>query len=990
MAKIEAAIEAGRCALAVSGALTHDAEVMLALKERAALMPMVMSGPATDPLLPVGDAGLARAIGQPGGVLVLVEPGPADMAAVTRLGQLVATAPHKPAVIVVAKKYDAFPMMAAFRGTRLEHVKDRAKAFLAALPLPPALEEAPLPDVPKASERRKGTDGASVQPPFVGREEPLAELVGMLGQGGPIVVSGPRGIGRATLVEHALGAAGVARVAELKLGRPAGFDALIAILAEACREAGAPALAERLSAGVEERPTPPELVALAVSTLQAAEGLDGKAIVVHGLHFAAGKDGSFFRKSRLELLCEALLTATYPLRLVFVSAIQPVFFREGRDAPLRRLELGGILGRFYHEVFTGYGVEGVARDKFGPLSERLHGNPLAVLTAAVAVRHTPKLADDDKFFSLSGADDEEGIGKQIAKRLAKLDDTLRGALSWCAHLRDPVDGAALGDLGITRKYREALVAEGLLSVLGPSDQRRYRVHDLVRRQLTAREVASFDILDELGARARKAFETASGVARVVIALDANRAAHGARKANLAVDAGFPDHDALLDGIAGLLRGTRARPDLAAERIAYVLKRDPANADAHLLKLELLRRTDAKNEDVAAAIDEAVAKAPVPEVFHEAVGFHLARNARNKAIKVLEDAVAAFPDQARLRTRLGSLLLRQGRRPEAIEHFQEAMRLDPMLPDAYGLLGMARRDEGPARLDEAETLLREAVRLAPGDVVQSSRLVGLLLEIFRGVPERREAVRGEIKSILDGLYAADKQSFDVLVLFAETLRTLGDDLERALWFLKTARKHLPKRRGAGIRLDLEFALLDLSRGDLDRAEPALRRLAKSEPSNHRVFLAIADVLVARRQFVAAHAELKRAADRTAPDSLDRAVIDGRLAEVAGMIAAEAEALAAGLPSPFGPASASVVESAEPAPSEAPAAAEDAPEAEAASADDDEAPVSASDDDEAPYAASDDDVSGGDDEVAHAASEGEPSAGTTSPGEEPGGDEGAREG
>jgi hypothetical protein len=64
--------------------------------------------------------------------------------------------------------------------------------------------------------------------------------------------------------------------------------------------------------------------------------------------------------------------------------------------------------------------------------------------------------------------------------------------------------------------------------------------------------------------------------------------------------------------------------------------------------------------------------------------------------------------------------------------------------------MARREEGTSALDEAETLLREAVRLAPGDVVQASRLVWLLLDIAKGVPARAASVRGELRELLDGL------------------------------------------------------------------------------------------------------------------------------------------------------------------------------------------------------------------------------------------------
>ena len=89
----------------------------------------------------------------------------------------------------------------------------------------------------------------------------------------------------------------------------------------------------------------------------------------------------------------------------------------------------------------------------------------------------------------------------------------------------------------------------------------------------------------------------------------------------------------------------------------------------------------------------------------------------------------------------------------------------MLPDAYGLLGQARRDEGLDKIGEAEELLREAVRLAPEDTVQTSRLASLLMVRARIEPDSATALREEAKEMLtealknaDG-YGIDRQLFD---------------------------------------------------------------------------------------------------------------------------------------------------------------------------------------------------------------------------------------
>ena len=88
MNRVEKAIEAGRCALAVSGSLLRDPEIMLALSERAALCPMALGGHPVAPVLPVGADGIAHVVTEPGGVLVLVEPEGADVAGLNQLGQL--------------------------------------------------------------------------------------------------------------------------------------------------------------------------------------------------------------------------------------------------------------------------------------------------------------------------------------------------------------------------------------------------------------------------------------------------------------------------------------------------------------------------------------------------------------------------------------------------------------------------------------------------------------------------------------------------------------------------------------------------------------------------------------------------------------------------------------------------------------------------------------------------------------------------------------
>ena len=286
---------------------------------------------------------------------------------------------------------------------------------------------------------------------------------------------------------------------------------------------------------------------------------------------------------------------------------------------------------------------------------------------------------------------------------------------------------------------------------------------------------------------------------------------------------FEDSDALIDTITGMLRSQRPNFKVARILLDKVLKWDPSNSEAHLLHIEHLSREDAKKDVIEAAFEAAMESAPIPEVFHQAASFYLSRRARVKAIAALEKGVALMPDEVRLKTRLGSLLLGQGRRPEAMDMLRSAMDQAPMLPDAYGLLGMAKRDEGPDAQQEAESLLREAVRLAPEDPIQIPRLVGLLLAQARVDVDRAEALRAESIELLEPITRGNSKSSEGYLLQAIATRESGGDPERCEWLLKQARKTTDKRGDRISRIRVERALLGVVQGNLDQSESALRDL-----------------------------------------------------------------------------------------------------------------------------------------------------------------------
>ena len=890
MNRVVDAIDAGRCSLAISGSLLKDPDVMLALTRRGSLTPMALSGPPVAPVVTISDVGVARAA-QPGGILVLIEPQSEDGAGLGKLAKILERAGLTPTVLVVSRAFNPFQFASLLPGVPVAHIKGRGKSFLGKLPIPTGeTATAPVEPPPRvASARKAAGDTGAPRFEFVGREEELPALTEVLQAPGPVVVSGPLGSGRTWLVEHAIEASGLTRVPDLILGRGVGFDALAARLAELLVDAGDERLAKALSSGH----TPRQIVELAVTCLAEAESLADKVMVVHELQTTMGRSGDFFRKSRVELLVRALLTQAMPLRLVFISTAQPRFFREGQDAPLRRIEVGGLKGRFLHDLFQSYKAPEFPREHFGPLAERIHGHPMAARTFAVELRLRDdglKLLDNHRFLAMKSFDDTQPLRRHLQRRVDKLSDKARAALAMIAHFRSPVTGQMLADMGLGRRDRLHLLAHGVLDMVGTQNDRRYHVHPLIRSALRSRETSDFDILVRVGDLYSRMGRDTTGIERVAWAQEANRAYAAGRRFRSLINLRYPDHDEILETCYGLIRSKNPRPDLAEQRLSEILRLDPSNTDAWLLLGELRQRQGADKDVIQGLYDEAITMAATPELFHQLVNWHLSRRSSGQAVSALEAAVEIMPSESRLRTRLAAILLKVGRRPEALEGLRQAMEIDPMLPDAYGLLGQAKRQEGREALGEAEDLLREAVRLAPGDPIQTTRLVYLLLEVGRGDADRREAAFDEARELLNQVIQGADPSAEAFVLLAQLLRIQGTDLERCEWLLDKARKVMG-RKVRSSRLQIERALLDLARGHDQRAEKSIRGLLKREPTNDEGFAALAKVLEARAELIPAHAAYQDAIKRVPANSLYRNEYEQQLVRLQGLIEAQAAGLLA---------------------------------------------------------------------------------------------------
>ncbi len=111
----------------------------------------------------------------------------------------------------------------------------------------------------------------------------------------------------------------------------------------------------------------------------------------------------------------------------------------------------------------------------------------------------------------------------------------------------------------------------------------------------------------------------------------------------------------------------------------------------------------------------------------AIGFGYLSSRRLEAYRdelaLWQDAVVHQPHDPLVQFNLGTLLAEAGQIPEAIRHFEEAVRLDP---DSYRAhYNLARALEGSARSQDAIEHYRSTLRLRPDDAASHYNLARLL-------------------------------------------------------------------------------------------------------------------------------------------------------------------------------------------------------------------------------------------------------------------------
>ncbi len=175
-------------------------------------------------------------------------------------------------------------------------------------------------------------------------------------------------------------------------------------------------------------------------------------------------------------------------------------------------------------------------------------------------------------------------------------------------------------------------------------------------------------------------------------------------------------------------------------------------------------------------EHAIAVTDGNYIAHNNLGVALRHAGRRpEAVAHFEEALRLWPEYPEAQTNLGEAFLVAGRLDDAIPHIAEALRLNPSLPEAHINLGSVRNKQG--RPDLAESEYRTALQLKPSSAEAHDGLAVVLAETNR--PE--EALQQSLQAIaldpedadshynLGRLYGLTGRPDQAIEQFRETIR-----------------------------------------------------------------------------------------------------------------------------------------------------------------------------------------------------------------------------
>ncbi|HEY4310144.1 MAG TPA: tetratricopeptide repeat protein [Pirellulales bacterium] len=232
-------------------------------------------------------------------------------------------------------------------------------------------------------------------------------------------------------------------------------------------------------------------------------------------------------------------------------------------------------------------------------------------------------------------------------------------------------------------------------------------------------------------------------------------------------------------------------------------------------------------------------------------------AYESAISIWQDAASCEPHDATVQTNWGVALAADGRPQEAIEHYEEALRIDPAAPEARPNLAEAYYDLGLRQLDqnkpaEAEKFFLTALGINADFANAHYALAGA------------RAAQGDARGAAQNYAVAAKLRPDYVAAWINLGATrLGlGETESAASAFQQALRHSPDNADASFGLGIALAKLGKGREAAEQFQAAYR----ADPRRADAHFELANLLVAANNLPAA-AEEYRAAIRVQPDYLE---------------------------------------------------------------------------------------------------------------------------
>ena len=207
---------------------------------------------------------------------------------------------------------------------------------------------------------------------------------------------------------------------------------------------------------------------------------------------------------------------------------------------------------------------------------------------------------------------------------------------------------------------------------------------------------------------------------------------------------------------------------ATAMLHHVLARDPHHFEA-LVYCGVLENEAGRTTKAVELLKRAIAIKPDAFLPYFALGALYATAGQLARAEVLLKKALMIEENAQTASLLGTIAYERGRLPEAIEHLQKTVRLDPTDEEALYLLGLSYLDRGWTQ--KAADQFRAALELNPNRIEYQAASSLLAPAGLRGLPK----VRGEAaKWARRAAAAAAREPLKALELFRKALATDPDN------------------------------------------------------------------------------------------------------------------------------------------------------------------------------------------------------------------------